>query len=270
MNGRKINKSTLIRYFIFLMIISFVFILILFKLAHQDKEIGISCIKKDGVIIPINTTKFDPDKIEMLSREPRLFIYRNFITDEEADYMIKKGIETGLNPSGVAGDKNETEINNARTSTGCFVLDDEDIILRNIENKLSLWTQLPPKHSENFYVLKYEKGQEYKSHFDFFNPELPSSIHHMGDSGQRIQTTIIYLNNVEEGGDTLFPTSKGIDTGVLVNIEANKGDAILFHGVKPNHDLDFNSLHTGTEVKKGIKYAVTKWWREKPVSHRNV
>ena len=42
--------------------------------------------------------------------------------------------------------------------------------MRSIEERVAKWTQIPAEHGEAIYVLKYEKGQEYKQHFDSFNP----------------------------------------------------------------------------------------------------
>ena len=47
-----------------------------------------------------------------------------------------------------------------------------DFLLGMIENKISSWSQLPVEHGEFFYFLRYDENQEYKPHFDSFDPAL--------------------------------------------------------------------------------------------------
>lgn len=51
-------------------------------------------------------------------------------------------------------------------------------------------------------VLRYENGQKYDPHFDFFQDPV-----NMAQGGHRIATVLMYLSNVEEGGETVFPNS---------------------------------------------------------------
>jgi prolyl 4-hydroxylase len=79
----------------------------------------------------------------------------------------------------------------------------------------------------------------------------------------------MYLSDVEEGGETVFPDSKvkpseeeakGFSEcgrqGVAV--KPRKGDALLFWSAKPSGDLDASSLHAGCPVIKGDKWSATK------------
>lgn len=66
-------------------------------------------------------------------------------------------------------------------------------------------------HGEVFYLLRYEEGQQYKPHWDYFaNDETGMS--HIGQSGNRIATVLFYLGTPEEGGETIFPNAEGTIT----------------------------------------------------------
>lgn len=55
---------------------------------------------------------------------------------------------------------------------------------------------------QDFNVLRYSPGQHYNSHMDTFDP------HYLAQSnpefGQRMATFLMYLSDVEEGGETVF------------------------------------------------------------------
>lgn len=45
--------------------------------------------------------------------------------------------------------------------------------------------------------------------------------------------------------------------------QPRQGDAVLFWGVTPDLEIDQHALHGGCPVKKGEKWAMTKWIRSK-------
>ena len=56
-------------------------------------------------------------------------------------------------------------------------------------------------------IINYEEGQEYKPHYDWFDPNAPGSATHLANGGQRVGTTVIYLATADGGGSTSFPDS---------------------------------------------------------------
>eukprot|EP01095_Lingulamoeba_sp_RSL-Kostka_P006823 TRINITY_DN2157_c1_g1_i2.p1 TRINITY_DN2157_c1_g1~~TRINITY_DN2157_c1_g1_i2.p1 ORF type:complete len:322 (-),score=79.21 TRINITY_DN2157_c1_g1_i2:106-1071(-) len=203
-----------------------------------------------------NTSKVK--HVEHISWEPRIIRYKNFLTDIEADYLIRKASED-LKPSSVISN-NSQAISNERTSRGSYLTDD-DLIIRKIDLKIAKRLQVEPVHYEPFYVLNYKTGEEYKEHYDYFTNEIKRELL-VDVAGQRRSTFIIYLNDVEEGGETYFP-NRNAKSGPIT-ITPKKGDALLFHNVHPNATFDKNSLHAGLPVKKGEKWIATRWIRERP------
>jgi prolyl 4-hydroxylase len=66
----------------------------------------------------------------------------------------------------------------------------------------------------------------------------------------------MYLNDVEEGGETYFRSSK-------LKIKPRTGKAVIWHNVNDDGELDFTSRHAALRVKKGGKWIMTKWIRER-------
>jgi prolyl 4-hydroxylase len=55
---------------------------------------------------------------------------------------------------------------------------------------------------QDFNVLRYKPGQHYHSHMDTFDAGFVARMPHA--FGQRMATMIMYLSDVQEGGETVF------------------------------------------------------------------
>jgi len=54
-------------------------------------------------------------------------------------------------------------------------------------------------------ILHYEHGQKYEPHFDYFMDKINQEI-----GGHRVATVLMYLSDVDKGGETVFPRSEVI------------------------------------------------------------
>lgn len=197
--------------------------------------------------------------IETLSWSPRAFLYHNFLSEEETMHIISiaKPLMRRSTVIGLDGQDVETGI---RTSYGTFISRMSDNIITDIEERIAKWTHMNISHQEDLQVLRYGPGQEYKAHYDSIVETSP-----------RIATVILYLNNVEKGGETAFPRTTPRET-IPVNAEMfsscarnsvavkpRKGDALLFFSMNPDMSSDSASLHAGCPVIEGVKWTATKW-----------
>jgi prolyl 4-hydroxylase len=192
--------------------------------------------------------------VAMRMQVPDMTLFSNFLTSSECDELIKQAHER-LSRSKTFGKDGAPVDNPIRTSYGMFFKRGETPLVDYIERKISAITGVPVDHGEGLQVLRYEVGQEYKPHHDYFDPTRPNYAQTDGGAGQRIATFLMYLNTPEKGGGTTFPESKVI-------VEACKGNGLLFK--YPNTDKESKSLHGGTPVQAGVKWAATKWLRQKP------
>lgn len=203
----------------------------------------------------LTSSFFDNDKIKVLSWSPRIFYYSGILTPEDCDHIIKLGIDK-VKRSLVVGPDGKPVQSIARTSDGAFLSKErDDPVIKTLAEKIALWTQLPVDNGEDFYILRYQNGQEYKAHNDYFTitPNRPHDI--IGSVGNRYATVLTYLSDVEEGGETYFPQ-------INLKVPPKKGDAILFWNMNPNGSVDPKTLHAGLPVIKGTKWCLTKWIRQ--------
>jgi len=196
--------------------------------------------------------------IEQISWKPRVFLFHNFITKEEADHIIEMSIPK-ITRSEVVGAGGKPVVDQARTSSGYFIMgeDARDPTVREIEKRIAEWTHLPVENGEAFYVLRYQIGQRYVPHTDFFDfANDGERENQIGPAGNRMATVLTCLRSPEEGGETEFPQ-------IGMKIPCTTGNAILFWDMHPDTTTDPMSLHGGLPVIKGEKWAMTKWIRIK-------
>ncbi|KAJ8764321.1 hypothetical protein K2173_006061 [Erythroxylum novogranatense] len=206
--------------------------------------------------------------VEVISWEPRAFIYHNFLTKQECEYLIALAKPHMQKSAVVDSETGKSKDSRVRTSSGTFLQRGRDKIVRDIEKRIADFTFIPVEHGEGLQILHYEVGQKYEPHYDYFMDQFNT-----GNGGQRIATVLMYLSDVEEGGETVFPSAKGNISAVPwwnelsecgktgLSVKPKMGDALLFWSMKPDASLDPSSLHGGCPVIIGNKWSSTKWMR---------
>ncbi|MBS8266506.1 2OG-Fe(II) oxygenase [Mesobacillus boroniphilus] len=194
-----------------------------------------------------NKIKTDDREINIIARmeEPLIVILGNVLSDEECDVLMKLSKEK-LQRSKIG---NTREVDQLRTSSSTFIEDTENEVVARVEKRISQIMGIPNEHGEGLQILNYKIGQEYKAHFDFFSSNV---------SNPRISTLVMYLNDVEQGGETYFPK-------LNFSVSPQKGMAVYFEYFYDNQALNDLTLHGGAPVVIGDKWAATQWMRRKSV-----
>ena len=219
----------------------------------------------------------DAEWIEQISHSPRAYVYRGFLSDAECDHVISRAYGTMTRSLVVDEESGGAQEHDGRTSMGGWVSSEEDEVIRDIELRVSTWAMLPRNRGETMQVMRYEAGQQYEAHDDFFHDEL-----NILNGGQRVATVLMYLSDVEEGGETVFPLGTPLGgqspdkSGVteenacelavkgdprVVAVKPRRGDALLFFDAHLNGEMDVHSKHAGCPVLRGTKWTMTRWHR---------
>eukprot|EP00850_Spirogloea_muscicola_P005381 SM000024S07843 [mRNA] locus=s24:787619:790423:- [translate_table: standard] len=224
-------------------------------------------VSKLGTGIPPAPEKWvlNPRRVIQLSWKPRAFLYKGFLTMEECDHMIQLAIPHLARSTVADNESGKSVLSEIRTSSGMFINKYYDEVILGIEEKIAAWTFLPKENGEAIQVLRYDLGQKYEPHFDYFQDATNAAM-----GGHRVATVLMYLSNVTKGGETVFPSAED-----MINMEKDdswsecgkkgaavkpiKGDALLFFSLHPDASPDEWSLHTGCPVVQGEKYSATKW-----------
>ena len=183
----------------------------------------------------------------------QIYKKENFLTELECDQLILM-ISRDLRPSTVADDGDNCLVNDYRTSKTSDLNYFKDPFYLNIDKKISNLMNLEPFFGETMQAQKYEVGEYYKEHYDFFSPFNHEFKTYCEWMGQRTWTTMVYLNDVEEGGETYFKY-------LNLKIKPKKGLLIAWNNLYINGFPNYKTMHEALPPKKGSKYIITKWWR---------
>jgi prolyl 4-hydroxylase len=189
-------------------------------------------------------------------REPHIVLLGNVLSHEECDALVAY-CNARLVRSPVVNDADGSmQLHQNRTSLGSMIQRAETELVNRIEARLAEIAHWPIERGEGMQIQHYEATNEYRPHFDWFDPDLPGPRKHMEHGGQRVGTFVLYLTDVESGGGTAFPV-------IGLEVLPKKGGAVFFHNTDSQHLPDRRTLHAGSPVVTGIKVIANKWLRER-------
>lgn len=190
-------------------------------------------------------------------KNPNLLVVRNILSEGECEALIELAKPKLTRSQVLEYGTGITKVGNERTSEGVFFRRSETELITRIEQRIAHFLDWPADRGEGLQVLRYGVGQEFKPHHDFFTYAAPS---------QRVATLLIYLNDPDEGGSTIFPD-------VNLEIFPKKGHAVFFSYDRPYAYT--RTLHGGSPVISGEKWVATKWFhsqhfKESPIAEKKM
>ena len=181
-----------------------------------------------------------------------LFTLPGFLSPELCGELMAL-IDAERRPSTIADPNGD---NYFRTSETCDLSPDEPAV-QELERLLFELNRIDPAHGEPIQGQRYEIGQEFKAHTDYFEPDGADYAKFCTVAGQRTWTFMVYLNDVEAGGATRFKV-------VNKTFQPEQGRLVCWNNRRPDGSGNAATLHHAMKVRKGLKYVITKWYRERP------
>jgi prolyl 4-hydroxylase len=195
-------------------------------------------------------------EIVMTVGSPRIVLFGDLLSAQECEEMIDASRRRLQRSTVVNAETGAYDVHTDRTSNGTHFERGENPLVARIEKRISELVGCPVDNGEPLQVLHYLPGAEYKPHYDYFDAAQPGNDRVLAMGGQRIATLVMYLNDVEAGGSTVFP-SLGLD------VLPRQGSAVYFAYTSDSGETDPRTLHGGSPVLAGEKWIATKWLRQR-------
>lgn len=194
-------------------------------------------------------------RVALRVAQPVIALLEGLFSDEECDELIRLSRAKLQRSTIVDPETGQDQVIDDRSSFGTFFNLNENAFIAKLDRRIAEVMHKPIENGEGLQILNYTVGGEYKTHFDYFPLDDPGSAAHIAKSGQRVSTLVIYLNDVERGGETVFPH-------VQLSVVPKKGSAVYFEYCNSLGQVDAHTLHGGNPVEEGEKWIATKWMRQ--------
>ncbi len=193
-----------------------------------------------------------PGVFKIPSQGLDVFVLRDFLTPAECARLCEM-IDADRAPSGLLSASPDPDF---RTSESCN-LDPWDQLNIVIQQRIDALLGIEHSHGETIQGQRYAVGQQFKPHHDFFHTDQPYWPAQQRTGGQRTWTAMMFLNEPEAGGQTFFPKAQ-------VKVTPRTGNILIWNNMDEFGQPNPFSLHQGMPVEAGVKYVITKWYRERP------
>ena len=180
----------------------------------------------------------------------QIYYHQDFLNAAQCAALIRL-IDTNRRPSTLLSENPDTQF---RTSESCD-MDRWSPDVRPTDEAIAALLGIDTSNGETMQGQRYAPGQQFRAHHDYFHEGESYYDQVVQAGGQRTWTTMIYLNDVTEGGATWFPQAG-------IRVAPKRGLLLAWNNMNPDGSPNTATLHEGMPVLKGVKYIVTKWFRE--------
>jgi prolyl 4-hydroxylase len=217
-------------------------------LKHKTNQEGEGFSRKVALV---SEKIYLPNGQKLATDLAEIYLLDDFLNQQECEKLTLL-IQSCLRPSEIAT-TNESDIDSGyRTSRTCDLGNLSNVFTQEIDSRICKMIGIDTSYSEVIQGQYYEVGQEFKAHTDYF--EADQFQLYAATRGQRTYTFFIYLNDVEEGGETEF-----LKLGI--KIKPQRGRAVIWNNLTRQGVPNPNTIHQAHPVLRGYKCVITKWFR---------
>lgn len=180
----------------------------------------------------------------------QVYYHPDFLDRATCDRLVAM-IDASRRPSTLLSDRNDQGF---RTSESCD-MDRWSPQVQPIDEAIARLLGIDPDFGETMQGQRYAPGQQFRAHHDYFHESESYWQRMQQEGGQRTWTAMIYLSGVEDGGATWFPQAG-------IKVAPRRGLLLAWNNMKLDGSPNELTIHEGMPVAAGVKYIVTKWFRE--------
>lgn len=199
----------------------------------------------------------DAQELPVIGNRAQVWAKGHFLDEEFCSQIIKVIDNYSVKSTVTKG--GERTVTAHRTSSTCYFHKHDAKLTEELEARIADVMGIDPQYGEHIQGQKYEPGQYFKEHTDFFTPNSQTYRAFTQNGGQRTYTIMVYLNTVQEGGETVFPELE-------IAVRPVRGLALIWNNLHRDGNENFYTVHRAQPPKITNKYVLTKWYRKLPFS----
>ena len=199
---------------------------------------------------PITDPQHQSRAVRVATPHAQLYELPSLLSPQECQELIE-AINSALLPSTVTRGSDDY-----RTSRTCHLRHHHPLLSRRLDQRFAELLGVDPRFSEPIQGQRYDSGEYFKQHTDWFSPGTKEFDQNTRSGGQRTWTVMVYLNAVESGGETWF---KHLDQ----RFTPRPGLGLAWNNLQVDGTPNRNTLHEAMPVDVGSKWVITKWFRER-------
>lgn len=192
---------------------------------------------------PANLHKIDSPHVDMYTLD-------DFLSAKECARLVAL-IGHHLTPSTLSHAHSDNYFRTSQSAHLCHLRSPAAIA---VDAKICKTLGIRAEFSEGIQAQRYDVGQEFKPHWDYFEPGTQVYQRFAGMRGNRTWSFMVYLNDEVEGGATRF-------TKLDFAVAPKTGMALLWNNLKEDGSPNELTMHCGEPVTRGHKVIITKWFR---------
>eukprot|EP00746_Dinoflagellata_sp_MGD_P142592 gnl/MRDRNA2_/MRDRNA2_75528_c0_seq1.p1 gnl/MRDRNA2_/MRDRNA2_75528_c0~~gnl/MRDRNA2_/MRDRNA2_75528_c0_seq1.p1 ORF type:complete len:577 (-),score=101.18 gnl/MRDRNA2_/MRDRNA2_75528_c0_seq1:35-1765(-) len=215
----------------------------------------------------------------LVSHSPRIYVFEDFMSKAECEVLMKL-VDGRLEPAKVVS-STENKYNTqtqTRNNEQIWLSQHEEKthpVLRHVLKRMHRVARGPDTDAEALQIGRYVTGTKYEGHIDS-DPQHDVA---------RPMTLIVYLKDVEEGGNTMFPLTEKSNCSSKwhtnaagekkfgcayccelpmqgsIRVKPKQGRAVLFFSHKMDGTQDRLSEHIACPSHSGEKWIAQRWFR---------
>jgi len=209
-----------------------------------------SALARGKLELPPLIRRAPPNLRKLDARELDLYTYEDFMSRKECERVAALAAHH-LQPSPLSYYPGDDQF---RTSQTCLLAHLRSPVAIAIDAKICRTIGIRAEYGEGIQAQRYEAGQQFKPHWDYFTPDATDYQRFAGTRGNRTWTFMVYLNDGMAGGDTRF-------TEIDCAVKPKAGMALLWNNLHADGSPNPATKHCGEPVISGYKLIITKWFR---------
>ena len=191
-----------------------------------------------------------PNLRKLPTERAQIYALDEFLSPAECTRLVALGSHH-LRPSTLAYASSDSAFRTSTTADLCHL---KSPVATGIDDKICRTIGIRPSYSEGIQAQRYDVGQQFKQHADYFEPNTIVFQKFAGVRGNRTWTLMVYLNDGMEGGATRFPLLDLV-------VQPKLGMALLWNNLREDGSPNRDTEHAGEPVTRGHKVIITKWFR---------